>query len=560
MKRHSDTRVLLVVLLLLGACAQEAGSPAGSAEPETSPPRFGGTLVRRLESDIVTLNPVLVGSRYDTYVHRYLFTPLVDLSAELQPVPALAGRWDISADRRDYTFYLEPKATFSDGTPVRASDVLFTLQKIVEPQSEAYGMAPYFDQLDMSRTRVVGPHTILVAFREALASQLLSFTNLLVLPEHVYSKGNFNTDYNAKPVGSGPYVLTRYVTGTEVVLARRDNYWAQKPYIETVHFKVIQSGATAWNAAKVGQLDETNVQSDVWLRERGNSGLQEKLNFVEYYGLAYNYIAWNGRQPLFSDKRMRRALAMCINVRDIISGLYGGTARVMTGHFLPGQDGFNPTVPAVEYDLEGARQLLTSLGWLDTNGDGVLDRGGKPLSFDLMITTGSATAQAIAQMMQADLKKAGVRMEIAVVDFAALMQRIMAGNYQAAYLSWDLDPDPDPFALFHSSQTPPRGFNFTFYANPEADRLIEQGRYEFDAGKRADLYRRLHAILAEDQPYAWTVQPTVKWVLNRRVRNARVGRGYGLFLWTPGELDWWLAGARPSLVQSQTTATTRNGE
>jgi peptide/nickel transport system substrate-binding protein len=326
-----------------------------------------------------------------------------------------------------------------------------------------------------------------------------------------------------------------------------------------VHFKIIQSGATAWNAAKLGQLDETSVQSDIWLRERENSALQERLNFVDYYGLAYNYIAWNGRLPIFSDKRMRRAMAMCINVRSIITNLYGGTARVLTGHFLPGQDGFNPAVPSIEYDPEAAKQLLTSLGWLDTNGDGILDRGGKPLSFDLMITTGSTSAQSIAQLMQADLKKVGIRMEIAVVDFAALMQRILAGNYQAAYLSWDLDADPDPYGLFHSSQTPPRGFNFTFYSNPEADRLIEQARREFDEGKRAEMYRQLHAILAEDQPYAWMVQPTVKWVLNKRVRNARLGRGYGLFLWTPGELDWWLADARPSPVRPQPAVATSTG-
>jgi peptide/nickel transport system substrate-binding protein len=230
-KRHTDVRALLVALLLLSACAREAGTPVSSEDTDSSPPRYGGTLVRRLEADIVTLNPVLVGSRTDTYVHRYLFTPLVDFSAELKLVPALAGRWDISPDQREYTFYLDPKATFSDGTPVRANDVLFTLQKIVDPQSEAYGMAPYFDQLDVARTRIIGPHTILVAFREALSSQLIAFANLLVVPEHIYSKGNFNSDYTAKPSGSGPYVVTRYVPGTEIVLKRRDDYWGPKPYI-----------------------------------------------------------------------------------------------------------------------------------------------------------------------------------------------------------------------------------------------------------------------------------------------------------------------------------------
>ena len=94
--------------------------------------------------------------------------------------------------------------------------------------------------------------------------------------------------------------------------------------------------------------------------------------------------------------------------------------------------------------------------------------------------------------------------------------------------------------MFHSSQTPPRGSNFVFYSSPEADRIIETARREFDDSKRADLYQQLHALLAEDQPYAWIMQPTLKWVVNRRVHDARLGKGFGLFLWYPGELDWWL--------------------
>jgi len=103
--------------------------------------------------------------------------------------------------------------------------------------------------------------------------------------------------------------------------------------------------------------------------------------------------------------------------------------------------------------------------------------------------------------------------------------------------------DPDPYALFHSSQFPPRGQNFAFYANPEADRLMDAARRELDQSKRKDLYWRLHEVLAEDQPYAWVVQASAKWGINKRVRGVDVSPGLGLFLWYPGELGWWIANA-----------------
>jgi peptide/nickel transport system substrate-binding protein len=361
-----------------------------------------------------------------------------------------------------------------------------------------------------------------------------------VLPEHVYSVGDFRSGFNDKATGSGPYRLLRLTPGKEIAVQRRADYWGSNPWIETVVFKVILSHGTAWNAVKIGEVDETPVQSDVWLREQNNPSLTRRLNFMRFYGLAYNYIAWNGRNPLFADKRIRRALGMCLDTRSIITNLYGGTARAMNGHFLPEQWAYNQAVPILEFDLAGAKQIFTSVGWLDTNDDGVLDRAGKPFKFVLTVISGSAQALAIAQSYQSTLRQVGVEAEIAVLDGAAAIQRILAGNYEAAYLSWDLDPDPDPFALFHSSQIPPRGQNFVYYRSPEADRLIAEGRRELRLSARTDIYKQLHALLAEDQPYTWVTQPSMKWVMSKRVHGVRESKGWGPFLWHPGEFDWWL--------------------
>lgn len=534
-------RWTVALLLTLIACGRgERPVPTGPGDETT--PRAGGTLLRRLEIDIATLNPVLMTSRYDRMVANHLFTPVIHLDADLRPVPGLATSWEITPDGRLYTFHLDPKATYSDGKPVRASDVVFTLRKIVDPHSEALQIASGFELLDLARTRAVDEHTVEVGFREGLASQLIQFNNVLVVPEHVYGgAADFKTAFEEKVVGSGPYVLVRRAAGKEVIVERRRSWWGDRaPYVERVVFKVIINDMTAWNAARLGEVDETMVPSDLWLREKDHPASKRRLDFLRFYGLAYNYIGWNTRNPLFHDKRIRRALGMCLDTRSIILNLYGGTARAMNGHFLPEQWAYNPEVTALEYDPSAAKQVFTSQGWLDTNGDGIIDKDGKPFKFELTLTAGSAQALAVAQIYQATLKQVGIQMDVITLDGAAAIQRILAGNYEAAYLSWDLDPDPDPFALFHSTQFPPRGQNFVYYSNAEADRLIDAGRRELDPSKRVDIYRQLHAVLAEDQPYTWVNQPSLKWVVSRRVHGVKESKGWGLFIWYPGEFDWWV--------------------
>lgn len=533
-------RFIAVGFLLFAACRNERPLPAATSAEDDRTPQDGGTVIRRLEGDVSSLNPVLVTSKWDRYVSFYLFTPLVYLDSDLQPMPGLAQKWEVSSDGKQYTFHLNPNATFSDGSPVRASDVLFTLKRIVDPLTEAPQIASGFEQLDLRASRVVDDHTVVVAFKDAYSPQLTHFVDLQVLPEHVYSKGNFKSDFSMSAVGSGPYRLVRRVPGKEILLERRPDYWSTKPHIKTVLFKVIVDDSTAWNAIKRGDIDETIIPSDTYQMESRRPELQKTIDFLRFYTLQYNYIAWNNKNPLLTDRRVRRAMAMCIDLQSIITNLYHGTARAMNGPFTPDQWAYNPEVPVIEYDPVGAQRILNSLGWLDTDHDGILDKDHQPLRLEMLMTGGNSPSTPFVQLFQAELKKIGVQLDITTLDPSAFIQRVLAGNYGCAYLSWDLDPDPDPFPLFHSSQVPPHGQNFVFYSNPEADTLIEEGRREFKQSERIKIYRQLHKLLADDQPYTWAVQVSSKWAVNKRLRNVKISRGWGLFLWYPGELDWWI--------------------
>ncbi|HKO58633.1 MAG TPA: ABC transporter substrate-binding protein [Thermoanaerobaculia bacterium] len=546
MNRPARLLIPLIVCLALAGCSRErSAAPAVQASAtstaiDESKPQDGGTLIRRLESDVSTLNPILAAGEYDKIVGDYLFTPLLYLDANLRPIAGLADSWEISKDGLEYTFHLNPKATFSDGQPVKASDVLFTLRKIMEADSESVQVAAAFITADVKRSRAIDDHTVVIGFKEALAAQLVRFAELATLPEHVYKDGDFKTAYTSTAVGSGPYKLVRRVPGKEILLERRADFWGRKPYIQTVLFKVITDGQTAWNALKVGDIDETVISSDIFLRDGKRPELRRYIDFRRFYMMNYNYIGWNGRNPLFADKRVRRALGMCVNLESVVNDLYHGTARAMSGPFTPDEYAFNPEVPVLPYDPQGALRILNSLGWLDTNHDGILDRGGKPFRFEMSVFAGNQIALPFAQLLQAELKKIGVEMSIAPIEPASLIDRVLHGNYDAVFMAWNLDADPDNSAEFHSREIIPNGQNFVYYSNPEADRLLDAARRELDFSKRTKLYQQLHAVLADDQPYTWTVQVSSKWAFNKRVHGVKESKGYGLERWYPGPLDWWI--------------------
>lgn len=531
---------LLLLASLLGACDREKPAPPPPPAPTTTQatetgPRVGGRLVRRLEADVNTLNPLLQSTEDERQVLQYLFDPMIDFDQNLEPIAGTIAKWEILDGGKTYVLHIDPRAKFSDGRPVTADDVIFTLHTIVG--SEVIQFAAWFDSLDKEKTVAVDERTVRVAFSEARVPQLLAF-NIPVLPKHVYSKGTFNRVQAV--VGNGPYVLDRRETGKGIFLERNENYWREKPHIDNVTFRVISDDTVAWNALKRGDIHVARLNNDAWFRVKDDPEVQQRVAFFETYESMYNCLPWNLKDPLFEDARVRRALAMAYDIQSVVEKLYHGNARAISGPFLPDSWANNTNIHPVDYNPQGAAALLSSAGWVDSDKDGILDRAGKKFEFTLLVPAGSATSADTAQIYQAALQSLGVKMTISTVDGAAFFDRIIKGNFQAAMMSWTVDPDPDPYSLFHSTQLPPDGLNIVRYANEEADRLLERGRVEFDRSRRQAIYHQLHEIIASDQPYLFMMQVGLKWGVDKRVQNVRTAKGVGLFLWNPGPFGWWI--------------------
>lgn len=501
----------LVLLLLLCGCAKNSDD---------------SVITRRLEGDVNSLNPLRLASNYEMVVARLLYTPLVDLDGEGNVLPAIASRWSVSPDRLEYTFHLDRRATFSDGSRVTANDVRYTLEAVTNPATQSPLMRR-FDRLDLSGTTTPDAETIVVRFREALAPQLTNFASLYIVPAK--SRAGDKDAFVTTALGSGPYVLEQREIGRAITLKRRSGYWRQPPGIERIRFNVIADNNTAWNALRLGDLDESPVGSDTWRRER-NSAATKHLRFLRFFELSYNLVIWNCSREGLDDPRVRRALAQAVDVESIIGHLYEDAARPINGHFPPNSWAADSTVPLVRFDPAAARSALRELGW----------GGKKPLKIDLLIPAGSRTTSAVAEVVQRGLLSAGVDATVTQLEWATYYERILAGNFDGAYLAWNLDIDPDPYGMFHSASLPPKGKNLGRFRDDEVDRLIDEGRRAATRAERQKVYHRLHRRLADQQPYLWLLQPATIWALNERVENVRPGRATGLFLWYPADQAWTL--------------------
>jgi peptide/nickel transport system substrate-binding protein len=361
------------------------------------------------------------------------------------------------------------------------------------------------------------------------------------MPKHIYGAGDFlQHPANRKPVGNGPYRFIRWETNKEIELVRREDYWGEKPHFRKILFKILPDEAVRLSALKTGQIDETRISSIQWRDVKDDPGFNKDNRVLMFQSLMTpNMIAWNLRSPVFSDKRVRQAISMLVDREKIAKNLYFGTAEPAAGLFPWGSWARNPAIRPWPFDPPAARKKLEEAGFRDSNGDGILDREGKELAFDLMIPAGSVISEQVGTLLQGELRRVGVEMEIRPYEYSVMQQRVDSGQFEAAVQLLAMDIDPDPSLLLHSKQIPPSGLNYGYFQNAEVDRIIDEARVEFDQAKRQKLYWRLGEIIHEEQPACYILHPSMKWGLSRRIRGLNLSP-LGLFLHYPASLDWWV--------------------
>lgn len=517
----------------------------------------GGQLRFVLNSDPRTLNPAIAQETSSTAVLSDLFTGLtrVDLGS-MRVIPDLAESWEERDGGRVFVFYLKRDIKWSDGYPFTADDVVFTFRDIyLNPEIPNSTGDMFRGVLKTPEDRKsfvskLDDHT--VEFR--LPRPFAPFLNALsapILPKHKLEKHvrektfmtawNVNTDPK-EIVGTGPYILKRYVKGVLVEYAANPHYYERDqqgrklPYIKSRVGFIVQDPDTALLKYSLGEVDIMSVRpQDVLFmsRVRGSKlfdmGPTPSTTFLVFNmnpeaDIPPHKLSW------FQNREFRRAISHAIDREGMCYLVYNGLAEPLYGPITPANRPYytDGLFPIYEYNLKKAKNILTQLGFSDRNGDGWLeDPEGNTLEIVLLTNAGNKEREAMGNMIKEDLQKIGVKVLFRPVDFNNLVSRLTTPPYSWEAVIIGLTGSMDPHFgrnVWHSSGTlhmwNPRQKKPATSWEKELDELFDRGASETDPIKRIELYQRAYQIVAQEQPMIFLTTPKSMLALKENLKNA----------------------------------------
>ncbi len=502
MRRRDLTRLgaAFALAALTVGCSGEAAEPQKTG---ANTPAYGDTMIEASIGNVSSLIPNITSDQSSHEVGDFMYNGLVTLGRDLELVPELAKSWTFSKDCLTLDFKLHERVKWHDGAPFTADDVVFTWATLINPKTPS----PYkSDFNDVERVDALDRHTVRVTYKKPYAKAVLSWA-IPMLPRHLLEgyvkEGKLKEapqNWSA-PVGTGPYRFKEMKSGEKVVVVANPDYFKGKPHVSRIVYRIIPSQATIFLELKAKGVDLASLTALQYTRQTQYAAFEKAYNKYRYAIGSYTYFGFNLKDKRFADRRVRVALAHAINRQELLDGVVQGLGRLATGPFRPGGWADNPNVKGIPFDPKRAAALLAEAGWTTRNANGLLVKDGQPFTFELLTNQGNDERKKIAEIIQASLREIGVGVEIRILEWAALLkEHIKKRQFDAIVLGWGTGADPDQFVVWHSSQSGPDDLNHISYANPEVDALLEAGRSSCVQADRVRFYRRLHEVLAEDQP------------------------------------------------------------
>jgi len=519
--RRLAALALAAVAAFQAGCGRDAPAVVDEPTAASGAPAYGDTFIEATIGDIAGLIPNITSDGASHDVGNMIYDGLVKADKDLNYVPAMAESWEFSKDCLNLTWKLRRDIKWHDGKPFTADDVLFTYQAMVNPKTPT---AYKEDFLAVKSAEVVDPYTFRVTYAHPLAKAISSWS-MWILPKHLLAKyaadGKLKeSPENSQPVGTGPYRFQEWKSGEKVVLSANPDYYEGRPYLGRVVYRVIPNQGTIFLELKAKGVDLASLTAIQYSRQTEYPAFRKAYRKYRYPSSAYTYFGFNLKDPRFADRRVRQAFAHAINKQELIEGVLMGLAREATGPIRPGTWAYTDKVAHYDYNPEKAKALLAQAGWKD-NGDGVLrDKDGKPFSFTIRTNQGNEERKKVAEIIQQRLAAIGVQTEIQVIEWASFIKEfIKKKRFEAVVLGWGVGTDPDQYGVWHSSQTGPDQLNQISYANPEVDRMLEEGRASCHQEERVKYYHRLQEILAEDEPLVFLYFRDAMPVVSSRVQG-----------------------------------------
>ncbi|MFB3763870.1 MAG: ABC transporter substrate-binding protein [Methanotrichaceae archaeon] len=506
-----------------------------AALPLVSAEQTGKTLNIALGKEPDDLNPIANTGHGDFYDIIKVFSGLLKSDDKLQMAPDLAESWEMSSDGKTYTFHLKKGVKWQDGKDFTADDVKFTYELLKSGKwTSIFPVSSEFNVInDIS---IVDPNTVKITLNEGVVSFGERFS-LPILPKHILDGFDLSkTDFWQKPIGTGPYKFVSWKKGEELIFEANPDFYGEAPKISTLKYVFVPDESARISLLKSGEIDAIKIDPRSMKTLEGTKGIKI------YSEPSANWYALNLPSKMwpFGTKEVRQAIDLAINKQQILDIIFKGQGELAYGPFRKQDWVYNPDI-AFAYDPAKAKSLLANAGFKDSNGDGVLEKDGKSLEFQMIYPSTESERKDIAIAVKTDLANIGIKVEPVGKSWDEISQELYRSSLIVAAFGSPFDPDDNNYQLWSSKFIGDGWWNPASYNNPEVDKLLEDGRTTFDKEQRKVIYQKLQTILADDQPVAFIVFSNYVYALNDKIagvvpRNGPHGQGNNGGI--NGEL-WW---------------------
>ncbi len=506
---------------------------------------------------------------------------------DLSIVPLLVKSLpELSSDSISYTYELRDDVRWDDGSPLTIEDVLFTFKAAKCPLTENPQAKTTLQNLKDIEVDKQNPRKFTLHMTRRYIQNIDFLTDFYIIQRKFFDPANilshysipqfdsptfkpdkllqnwsveFNSGENGNNIdrlkGLGPYTIVSWERGNKIVLEKKKNHWTQKiknpgkaevAYPDKIIFKVNTDNNSVKLEVKSQMIDLTNnISTTNFLELRDDPEVKKNYHCAFIYGFDYGYIAFNMKsdgqkhKKLFTDKKVRRAIALATPVDEIASNIYKGNVKRLASMVPFNTPGYNAELKLLPLDLSTASRLLSEAGWKDTDGDNILDKmiDGEKVKFEFKLCYARAgkVIDDLVQNIAESYNKIGVKMEPDPIEHGLYLSRCSSHDFDMALGVWTTIAVNDDYTqVWHTSSWGNGGGNYSGFGNASSDALIDSLKYTLDNAKRLPMQKRLQAIVYDEQPFVFLYTVPRKVLIHKRFGNAKAYGHHHLLM--PSEL------------------------
>jgi peptide/nickel transport system substrate-binding protein len=470
---------------------------------------FASTLHLATSTNPSRLNPILATDSSSSEISGFIFNGLVKYDKDLSTIVGDLAESFYFENEKTLLFKLRSNVKWHDGEKFSANDVLFTYNTLISPKISS----PYSSNFRfVESVEVVDELTLRVRYKEAYFKALETWM-MGILPQHLLQNEQnlMSSSFNTNPIGTGAYKLHQLEYSKNIVLSAFDEYFEGRPKIDEISFHIIADPMTRFLMLKSGSLDIGSIEPMQYERQLDKSFF-DKFDIYENISQSYTYLGFNLRIEKFKNPKVREALSLAINREELVKILFFDHAKVCTGPFLPATNAFNEDVKAPKQNIQKAKELLREAGYNESN----------PFTFEIATSNSSDTRPYAAQILQHQLKEAGVVVTLRVMEWQAFLNMVVFPNkFDSVLLGWGLSPTPDPYMFWHSDSDKQGGFNLVGYHNAEMNKMIEDSQSMIDSKELSLVWKKMFKTITDENPYLFLFIPNSITTVSKKIKNVK---------------------------------------